>query len=60
ISNLSDPTNDQDATTKKYVDSKSGSVPSGTTPPSSPSAGNTFITQQIGSIMSMMALNGFL
>ncbi|WP_170827338.1 tail fiber domain-containing protein [Arcticibacter eurypsychrophilus] len=42
IINLATPTTDNDAATKIYVDSKSGSVPSGTTTPSSPSAGNTF------------------
>ncbi|WP_152439766.1 hypothetical protein, partial [Arcticibacter svalbardensis] len=42
IINLATPTADNDAATKIYVDSKSGSVPSGTTAPSSPVPGNTF------------------
>ena len=42
IINLSDPTADQDATTKKYVDSKTGSVTTGTTPPTNPTAGSTY------------------
>jgi len=42
ISNLADPTADQEAATKKYVDSKSVSTQSGTTPPTSGQAGDTF------------------
>jgi hypothetical protein len=42
IINLSDPTADQDAATKKYVDSKTGGVTTGTTPPTNPTAGSTY------------------
>ncbi len=42
IINLSDPTTDQDAATKKYVDSKTGSVTTGTTPPANPTTGSTY------------------
>ncbi len=42
IINLADPTGDQDATTKKYVDSKTAGLTTGTTPPSSPNAGSTY------------------
>ena len=42
INNLADPTNDQDAATKKYVDSKSSKTPVGTSPPANPSAGDSY------------------
>jgi len=42
ITNLADPTADQEAATKKYVDSKSGSAPTGGTMPSNPKAGDNF------------------
>ena len=42
ISNLADPSTDQEAATKKYVDGKAGSVPSGPTPPASPTVGSTY------------------
>ena len=42
IINLSDPTADQDAATKKYVDSKTGSVTTGTNPPTNPVNGTTY------------------
>lgn len=42
INNLADPTANQDAATKKYVDSKAGAGQSGPVLPTTPSAGNTF------------------
>lgn len=42
INNLADPTNDQDAATKKYVDSKSSKTPTGTTAPANPNAGDSY------------------
>ncbi|MDP4184065.1 MAG: hypothetical protein Q8862_02750, partial [Bacteroidota bacterium] len=43
ISNLADPATDQDAATKKYVDSKIGSAQSGSAFPGTPKAGDTFL-----------------
>jgi hypothetical protein len=42
VINVADPTGDQDAATKKYVDGKAGSVTTGTTPPASPTVGTTY------------------
>jgi hypothetical protein len=42
LTNLAQPANNQDAATKKYVDDKTGSITTGTTPPSSPSTGTTY------------------
>ncbi len=42
LTNLAQPSNNQDAATKKYVDDKTGSITTGTTPPTSPSAGTTY------------------
>lgn len=42
LTNLAQPVNNQDAATKKYVDDKTGSITTGTTPPTSPSAGTTY------------------
>ena len=42
VINVADPTGDQDAATKKYVDGKTGSVTTGTTPPPSPTTGTTY------------------
>ncbi|PRY53538.1 endosialidase-like protein [Arcticibacter pallidicorallinus] len=42
LTGLQDPSSDQDAATKKYVDSKSGTIPGGTTPPLNPTAGSTY------------------
>jgi len=42
IINVADPTGDQDAATKKYVDSKTGGVTTGVTPPTNPIVGSTY------------------
>jgi len=42
IINVADPTGDQDAATKKYVDGKIGSITTGTTPPINPAVGATY------------------
>lgn len=42
ITNLTDPIADQDAATKKYVDSKSSKTPVGPTAPANPNAGDTY------------------
>jgi hypothetical protein len=42
IINVADPTGDQDAATKKYVDGKVGSIITGTTPPTNPAVGATY------------------
>jgi hypothetical protein len=42
LTNLAQPVNNQDAATKKYVDDKTGSITTGTTPPASPSTGTTY------------------
>jgi hypothetical protein len=42
ITNVVDPTGNQDAATKKYVDGKTGSITTGTTPPASPTSGTTY------------------
>jgi hypothetical protein len=42
IINVADPTGDQDAATKKYVDGKVGSIITGTTPPTNPATGATY------------------
>jgi len=42
ITNLTDPSADQDAATKKYVDGKAGTITTGPNPPSSPSSGTTY------------------
>lgn len=42
ITALADPSADQDAATKKYVDSKTGTNPSGSVPPLNPTTGSTY------------------
>ncbi|MTK52681.1 tail fiber domain-containing protein [Paludibacter sp.] len=42
LTNLAQPVNNQDAATKKYVDDKTGSITTGTTPPTSPTPGTTY------------------